>query len=383
MARPIRIDVRLTTDADKDLPTFDNTKLSAINQCPTWGLIRYEQHKTMPGAGRAMALEAGKAMHDVFAAVRLWQLGFLQGQKMLMIHHGARLFGRARWGKMSGWLVDTSTLPYGMVDKDDDTARLNFVLEALYTSGFYDDPNDNRRTMRNMEECAIAYLNKYQWDKWPVWVRDPHDPESDVGIEVPIDIVITFTYDDPILISTGAGFGVTTIGGEKSLSIRFTGRMDGVHTDGEEIVVQENKTASRLNDAWFQSFELSHQITGYMLAMKLWTGKEVSKAVVRGITIPLPKSYDFGGVATHVVRRDSDAFAHWFNWLHHTVSEIWLPNKDNVINAPRYTHSCNRYFRPCSLIPFCAVPDEDKQAVLDDMEYKPWSPLAEEHETGD
>jgi hypothetical protein len=360
---PTRIELRLTVPGsdDENLPTADNTKLTAICQCPTWGILRYNDHKAMPGSGRALALEAGQAMHQVFAAVRLWQLGFVQGHLALMGHHGRRIFGNARWEKMRAWLIADGK------PTNDETARVNFVLEALYTSGFYDDPNDTRRTMRNLEECAIAYVNKYEWDRRPVWVRDPHDPASDVGIEIAVDFVITWHYDD------GTSF-----------SMRYTGRMDGVHMRGEhEIIIEENKTASRLNDAWSMSFEMSHQITGYVVGMQLWTQQPITDAVVRGITIPLPKSYDYGGIVSHSVKRDTDAIAHWLNWVHFTVRVLWLPNAGSIIQAPRFTHSCNRYFRPCSFIPFCAVPDEEKAEVLAQMEHKPWSPLTEDHESND
>ena len=57
--------------ADRSLEAFDNTKWSAINTCPTWGITRYQMHLRMPGGGRALALEAGHALHEVFAFVRL------------------------------------------------------------------------------------------------------------------------------------------------------------------------------------------------------------------------------------------------------------------------------------------------------------------------
>lgn len=345
-------------DRDKDLPTFDNTKLTAINTCPTWGLLRYEHHKAMPGAGRAMALEAGSAMHDVFAAVRLWQLRFVQGHTDLFEYHGKRLFGPQRWERMTEFLV---------TDGGDETERLNFCLEALYTNGFHDDPGDRRRTVRNLEECAIRYIAEYEWTRRPVWVRAPHDPTSDVGIEVPFDIVITFIFEN-----------------EDEFSIRFVGKMDGVHVeDDETVVIEENKTASRLGDAWMQSFEMSSQVTGYAMAIALWVQQPVNKAIVRGVAIPLPKTYDYGGVVAVPVKREQHHFEHWLNWVRHTVFEVWLPYKDDVIHAPRYTHSCNRYFRPCSMLPFCAVPDDEKEQVLSEMEYKPWSPLHEEHESSE
>ena len=68
----ISLDMRMATDEDKDLPAYDHTKLSAVNTCPTWGILRYILHKRMPNSTRAMALEAGSASHEGFAAVRLY-----------------------------------------------------------------------------------------------------------------------------------------------------------------------------------------------------------------------------------------------------------------------------------------------------------------------
>ena len=342
---------RPTTEDDHGLPAFDNTKLTAINTCPTYGILRYEMHKRMPASGRAMALEAGHVMHDVFAAVRLWELGFVQQERELFEYHGYRLFGAARFARMK----DAIREPV------DETMRLNFCLEALYSSGYTDDPRDDRRTMTNLEVCAIAYIQRYEFGKWPVWIRTLGNPKSDVGIEVPVDMVIEFDLRD------GSTF-----------SIRFTGRMDGVHIgrNHTSVVIQENKTASRLNDAWTQAFYMSHQITGYCMAMSLWTQHPVSEAIIRGITIPLYKNIDYGGVVTLPVTRDQHHFTHWVSWLYHTL-QVWREHKDDVINAPRYTHSCNRYFTPCSFIPFCAVDDEEKQRTIEEMVHDEWSPLNE------
>ena len=69
----ISLETRMATDEDKHLPTYDHTKLSAINTCPTWGILRYTHHKKMPGSSRAMALDAGSAAHEAFSAVRLYR----------------------------------------------------------------------------------------------------------------------------------------------------------------------------------------------------------------------------------------------------------------------------------------------------------------------
>ena len=66
------------------------------------------------------------------------------------------------------------------------------------------------------------------------------------------------------------------------------------------LSVHDNKTASRLNDAWSQSFLLSHQITTYCAAATVFTQHAVHNAEVLGLALPLPKTYDFGGYVREV-----------------------------------------------------------------------------------
>ena len=75
----ISMNMRMATEEDAHLPTYDNTKLVGINTCPTWGILRYSMHKRMPNVKREMALEAGTAGHEGFAAVR-WYQHFLFGR---------------------------------------------------------------------------------------------------------------------------------------------------------------------------------------------------------------------------------------------------------------------------------------------------------------
>lgn len=377
-----KVDVRLATEADAHLPTFDNTKLTAINTCPTWGIVRYALHKTMAGDGRAMALEAGSACHEVFAALRLWQLRWhdqinpkspiymrLSVAEGLYDFHGKRLFGEDRWQMMQEAADCNEPM---------ETRMLRFCLAALETSGFYDDPRDKRRTMSNLEEACLAYIDRWQFD-YPIWVRNADDPTSDVGIEVPFDLVITFYYttgeveehevstSDPIVFEPLV----------EQRSYRFTGKLDGLQWHGEgDLRIHENKTASRMDEAWQTSFEMSSQITGYMLASSTWTELSVRKATVHGLSIPLPKSYDAGGVLRLPVTRQDHRFQRWFQWFLHTamMHDLYL---DDVLEAPQYTHSCNRYFRACSMIPFCTADREEQEVILEEMRHEEWSPLHE------
>jgi hypothetical protein len=309
-----------------------------------------------------MPLEAGSAMHEVFAAVRLYQLYAYDAPKELaeqfLDYHGARLFNTPdnpeRFSNMRTHLF---------TDEDERTRYMNFCLDALYSSGFYDDPSDRRRTMANLEEAAMVYIDRWDWKRHPIWIRDRDDPTSDVGIEIAFDIVVCFTFAN----------------GNKT-KLRFIGKFDGVHTRDGHICIGENKTASRADEAWRMSFTMSSQVTGYMLAASVWIGEVVNRAMIWGSVLPLPKSMD--GVVTEYVTRKEHHFARWFDWFLHSA-EYYSHFRNNPHDAPKYTHSCNRYFRPCSFIPFCDSDDEDQKLMIEEMVTEEWTPLDDAKQGGD
>lgn len=364
MSKFVSVSARLATPDDAHLPAYDNTKLVAVNTCPTWGLIRYVKHKTYEQTARAMALEAGGAMHEVFAAVRLWQLRYhtLKDNPLaeqFWEYNGQRLFRIAgddeeeqlsRWNNMKDQLAERAS-------EDERTRCITFCLSALYSSGFYDDPSDKRRTLTNLEEAALLYIDRYDFDRMPIWIRDSDDPTSDVGIEIAFDIVLTFVMND----------------GEVK-EYRFVGKLDGIHTRNAKVTICENKTASRLDEAWQNSFELASQVTGYCVSTSVFTNEPCANAYVLGLQIPLPRSVDIGGRVELPVNKESHHFARWFDWFLHTV-ELVEEYENDLLNAPMYTHSCNRYFRSCSLIPYCYSSDEDRREHLSEMIEQEWSPL--------
>lgn len=341
---------RIATQADAHLETYDHTKLSAINTCPTYGILRYQMHKQMPGMGRAMALEAGSAMHECFSFVRLVSLmqqydGRPEFQDKLWVHQGNRLFGAERMAYIDQ-VVDNCT-------DHMDVAKAG-ALAVLETSGYYDDPRDKRRTLSNLEECIYAYINRWRWDH-PVWIRDPDNLTSDVGIEIPFDLVVDIQPAD--------------------IQFRLTGRIDGIHTNTRgELCIHDNKTASRLGDAWSQSFALSHQITGYCVAASMFIMAPIHRAEILGLAIPLPRTYDYGGFIREVVTRQNHHYVRWIDWLVHTIG-LARAHKNDPFTAPKYTHSCSRYFRPCPMIAFCDADDDEQHRIVKEMEVSEWSPL--------
>jgi hypothetical protein len=357
----LSVNVQPTTDTS--LPAFDNTKLVAMNTCPTWGILRYTQHKTTKGTGRAMALEAGAAAHEVFAAHRLYYLLEYARDYYTEFNHefirttidsaGQRIFGQHRFGEMVASINQS----------EDFRTRCNqFALTALYNSGFYDDPRDKRRTTTNIEEMCIAYMDRMDFrDRLPVMFSNGF-----VGIEIPVDVTITIDY-------------INDLGEDAQLVCRFIGKADGVHyTDKTKklIRVHENKTAFRLGEAWERSWDTNHQPTGYMIALTAMLNKQITQSEMLGTTLPMPRNFSLDGISRVIATRYDYHFVEWFEWFLHTVN-LHNQYEHNVITAPMYTHSCNRYFRPCSFIDLCALPPDERQQYIDEMETEEWSPLHE------
>ena len=348
------VDIRLATEDDKDLPGYDHTYFSNLSMCPRWGIIRYGHHKKMSEGGRSMALEAGSASHEFFAAVRFLEL-YDQGLREHFDYHGPRVFGDERWPAMADFIID----PEG--DEPSEAERLNFCLTALHTSGFYDDPRDKRRTLANIEESCIAYFDKWEFGRRPVWIRDPEDPSSDIGIECGVELVLTFK----------SSYG--------TFSFRYTGRVDGVHhrtpTD-KSIVIHENKTGARIDSTWVESMRMTHQISGYAVWASVYTHSHCDRGMAIGMAIPLPKSYDYGGIVYEPVARNEHHIHNWLEWCLFCY-QIDRQFKGDPMSAPAFTHSCNRYFRPCAFIPLCNAPREEQKDILDEMYHDEWDPLAE------
>lgn len=350
------VEFTIATEEDTaDIFALDYTKLNAVSTCPTWGIVRYIRSLAFNSSNRVMALDAGSAAHEAYAACRLWQLGRVDGHMDHMEHHGRRLFGADRWQSMRLAAVPA---------EDERTQMLNFCLDALYTSGFYDDPADNRRTIANIEEALIAYLDRWDITR-PVYVYDVQNPASFVGIEIPINVKVVFR--------SKAG---------PEYAFRLTGRADGLHWHrGPRLCIHDNKTASRLNDAWAQQWHMSHQMTGYCIGVSTLLGEDVSMVQVMGMSIPMPRSYDYGGLINETVFRRPDQYVAWMDWALFVLQIIRQFNTDELIyDAPQFTHSCSRYFRPCPFIPYCASPRDEKPEIMAEMVHSEWDVLAEKHD---
>jgi len=345
----VDVKLRLALPEDQDLDWIDHTKGSAVNTCPMWGMVRYVMGKTPTAEGRNLALETGSVCHDVFAASRYASL-FDGSFGDLARQHAEKHFGSSRYNQMYSAFT---------ASEGSKSQRTSFALEAIHTSGFYDDPRDKRRTLQNIEDACRMYLNNYNYEAWQPYV----DEESGfIGIEVPFDLVVEYDRGH----------------------FRFVGKIDAIisNRSSGEIEVHENKTGARINEAWAMSFHMSHQVTGYLVASKFilprQDGKDINSCVVHGLQIPLPRTVEIGSALTERVTRTGENYDRWLAWLLDTYKTI-SKYKEDIYASPMYTHSCNRYFQPCQLIPFCtASRDEQEMLLNEEFRLDMWNPLTKD-----
>jgi hypothetical protein len=311
-----------------------------------------------------MALEAGLAAHEAFASVRLGDLYYNGGDwyphgeswcRSKAILRATQLFGE---GRAESWL---STITKG---EDTERSIMLGALDIFETTGYYDDPDDKRRTIANIEATIIGYVSKYPLGKTMCVITRDVVGRDFIGVEIPIDIRLRIYMP-----------------GDQARDYHFVGRVDGVmwaNRKMDRINIEDDKTASRLNDAWHESWKINHQMTGYCGAVGSLLGRDVRTGVIRGASIPLPKTYDYGGIATVPFNRSDLQFHEWCEYVVH-IMDIVTQYSAKPLHAPKYTHSCNRYFRPCSYVMFCDSHYDERAGMFNEMDREIWNPLTGAH----
>lgn len=297
-----------------------------------------------------MALEAGELMHKMFAAVRIWQLIRRQGLADHGIQTALRIYGQNAWDK----IVEKSK---SYSDRDE---LLALCFAVLHESGWEDDPRDSIRTMSNMEVATIEYADERlrAMDQFPIWVSNQFDSNSMVGIEQVFDVVLMY---------------------EDEYKIRYIGTIDGlvIDLDRDDLpTLEDNKTASRLDSGFQNAIFMKYQFTGYLACSTAVFGLQVFNGRVLGVKIKRTNTGE--NYVSLPLSRDYDAFAKWGTDIRWFVQNMYEPfGDDGYEDAPRFTHSCNRFFRPCSLIPFCSDTPEGRKIAFE-QEMVPVTPSPSE-----
>lgn len=335
--------VRPTTQEEKNsnMPYFTSSILEAVNTCPKFGIIHSILSKRFVTGYRQMALEAGSLMHEVFSMLNLYQVGMVQQLPEHMNVHGTKEFSSYRWERVSQHFKPVA-----------DTSTESIMLEAamfdlMATSSFYDDDNDRVRTLSNLEHCALELINYWlmNFRSFNIYISNVNDPTAPIGVEQSLDVVFNTSHG----------------------AFRFIGLVDALYQnkDTGQIKQGEYKTTSSMNDAWRMAFDTRHQITAYNAALHAYFDNVSQDVILLGSSIPVRKTT--APVQHFPVYRDESAVQQFLQTMVFTkfVKETFL---SQPLFAPTFTHSCNRYFRPCAFIDLCSSALADQEAMLEQME---------------
>lgn len=350
---------------------YDFSLLNAVSTCPFYGIVRHIKNKVFNNTDRNLALECGELCHKCFAAYRAYSI-YQRGEglnKPVLCEIGFNYLVKLFQQNINFELDEDSIrqiIGEILVQCNEKTTLLaKYTLFSdwiIDNSGYYEDPDDKKRTIANIKDSLLNYCGNFinQVQTEPVWIENEEDVNSKIGIEIPFNYEVDITYND-----------------NQVKTVHFIGRLDGLHyrlSDNDSLIVHENKTASRLDDSWSDQWFKSHQITGYCLAASYFTNNICLQARVLGMQIPQPK---FSGVGyrTERVDRDTKSFDDWARWVLH-CTEIIDDYKDTPELAPMNTHACCKYYKACAFLPLCVDNAENRKRVIEtEMVDSPWSPL--------
>lgn len=327
---------------DYALPYVTSSMVEAVNTCPRWGIINNIQGKRFVLGYRQMALEAGSLMHDVFAVFNLITVATSQKLPDHADYAGRQLFGD-RWDGIEFTKLVKKKEGFDLYEE--------LLYSTVQTSDFYDDPKDRNRTVANLEACGIelaVFLEDYDTH---IWIEDETDPTSEIGIEKSLDVIFTVEYDNG-----------------HTVDIRFIGLADALYQKSDTNIVRlgEFKTTAGMNDGWRESFKTRHQLSAYFGALSAYFEEVSEDIVLTGMSVPVRKTTQ--PIQRLIYHRDEQHVTNFLATATFAMELIEEYEGANVLKAPMFTHSCNRYFRPCSLMDLCTADSEDIVPVYEQME---------------
>lgn len=203
--------------------------------------------------------------------------------------------------------------------------------------------NTKIRTVYYLVRSLIWYLDQYEQDPFHTLLGLSGQPAVETSFRVPLPIDISGT--DLILC------------GHIDRAIDFNGH----------LYVSDYKTTKSLTRQFFDLFDLSHQMSGYITAGQIIFNKPVKGAIVDAIALQV------GQVKfhRHTTSRTAGQTKEYLALLSHAASMAQLYAEQNFY--PMNTSAC--YF--CEFKPVCRQPPEYRERFLEThwMRAPGWNPL--------
>lgn len=187
--------------------------------------------------------------------------------------------------------------------------------------------NSKVRTKYSLIRAIVWYLEHYRNDQMKVVRTESNTPLVEYSFRFPVGIDIEGT------------------------EMLYSGHFDRVVQMGEHKMVLDHKTTkSSLGSYYFDQFERSHQMTGYMLAGRVVLNTEVHGAIIDGVALQV------GGVqfARHITYRHPEQLTEFMKLLDFVADQVvYLNHRYGSEPWPMNTSACTfcDYKSVCKLAP--------------------------------
>lgn len=210
------------------------------------------------------------------------------------------------------------------------------------------EPTANDEDWRTLEKC-LRTMDEYT-RVYPAEAFVPvRDPEGNAMIEIP------FSLDTGLVTSQG-------------VPIEYGGIFDGLVDYGGQVFVLEHKTTSMLGQYYFDQFRPNNQVSGYVWAASMLSGRKVNGALINAIGVFRVGKSKYERQFTTRTEHEMDE---WKMNLVSTASEIVHHQQTGY--WPMRTSACTLYGR-CEFHSVHSLATQTERANMLELEYEynPW-----------
>ena len=234
------------------------------------------------------------------------------------------------------------------------------ALAAIKENWPEEHPSDDYRNLGKALEVMFQYTSKY-----------PHEGFNIVGMPEAPMVEVSFTLDTGMFLSCiecgpnfrytppepgGPDSDVNVIAspacencGKPFEPIEYGGIFDGLVEQGPHVYIIEHKTTSRLSDRYFLQFKPNNQVSGYVWAAGLLSGRKVGGAIINAIGVYKSQANKF---ERRITTRTPGELAEWKEYVRITAEEIQSHRRLGI--WPMRTASCMMY-DICEFHDVCAL----------------------------
>lgn len=310
---------------------WDSVSLTTLLECPQRYKLRIIDGWASKAPGMAVALTFG-----------------------ILFHTGVEFYNRGRSEAMDHPAAQKYAID-AMLAKTENGRRLiddlpteDAVAEAKQRSEDEDDGmshrNANVRTRYHLMRAVVWYSEQYKNDPLKLHIMPTGRPAVELSFRAPIGVQLS-----------------------DGTELVLAGHIDRVVEFNDQLFVSDFKTTKSISRQWAQGFDLSHQMTGYVLGGSLALSSPVAGAIIDGVALQV------GGVkfGRHFSYRTPSQLGEYMRLLRHVADQAEQFAAEDFY--PLNTAAC--IF--CEFKEVCRQPPEQRGRTLDYLfeRKEAWNPL--------